>query len=157
MVGARSAVRPSGGTLPVCCAGGSSEAIRLGSQYADVHVFPGEPAAGLGRRIAGARATAACYGQSPRFGVAVWLIAAATEDLARRRAESQLAPERAIRLVGSYEQVAQELLDYVAAGAEALVIGGCDAESDAADCVSVIRLVRERLGLSAAARRPGSW
>ncbi len=47
-------------------------------------------------------------------------------------------------LVGSYEQVAEALLDYVALGVSTLLIRGYDPEADAADYANVIRLVREQ-------------
>jgi alkanesulfonate monooxygenase len=47
-------------------------------------------------------------------------------------------------LVGSYEQVAESLLDYVAIGATTLLIRGYDPEEDAADYATIIRLVREQ-------------
>jgi alkanesulfonate monooxygenase len=47
-------------------------------------------------------------------------------------------------LVGSYEQVAEALLDYVAIGATTLLIRGYDPEEDAADYATIIRLVREQ-------------
>jgi alkanesulfonate monooxygenase len=49
-------------------------------------------------------------------------------------------------LVGSYEQVAEALLDYVAIGVSTLLIRGYDREADAADYATIIRLVREQAG-----------
>ena len=49
-------------------------------------------------------------------------------------------------LVGSYEQVAESLLDYVAVGATTLLIRGYDPLADAADYASLIRLVHEQVG-----------
>jgi alkanesulfonate monooxygenase len=47
-------------------------------------------------------------------------------------------------LVGSYEQVAEALLRYVALGVTTLLIRGYDPEADAADYATIIRLVRAR-------------
>jgi alkanesulfonate monooxygenase len=49
-------------------------------------------------------------------------------------------------LVGSYEQVAEALLDYVALGVTTLLIRGYDPEADAADYASIIALVRAQEG-----------
>jgi alkanesulfonate monooxygenase len=49
-------------------------------------------------------------------------------------------------LVGSYEQVAESLLDYVAVGATTLLIRGYDPLLDAAAYADLIRLVHEQVG-----------
>jgi alkanesulfonate monooxygenase len=49
-------------------------------------------------------------------------------------------------LVGSYEQVAESLLDYVAVGASTLLIRGYDPLADAADYAHLIRLVHDQVG-----------
>jgi len=49
-------------------------------------------------------------------------------------------------LVGSYEQVAESLLDYVAVGATTLLIRGYDPLADAAGYARLIRLVHEQVG-----------
>lgn len=49
-------------------------------------------------------------------------------------------------LVGSYEQVAESLLDYVAVGASTLLIRGYDPLLDAAAYADLIRLVHEQVG-----------
>jgi alkanesulfonate monooxygenase len=49
-------------------------------------------------------------------------------------------------LVGSYEQVAEALLDYVAVGATTLLIRGYEPLADAAAYASLIRLVHEQVG-----------
>jgi alkanesulfonate monooxygenase len=56
-------------------------------------------------------------------------------------------------LVGSYEQVAESLLDYVAIGVSTLLIRGYDPEADVAGYARVIRLVRERAADHRALRR----
>jgi alkanesulfonate monooxygenase len=45
-------------------------------------------------------------------------------------------------LVGSYEQIAEALLDYVALGVSTLLIRGYDPEADATDYATIISLVR---------------
>jgi alkanesulfonate monooxygenase len=49
-------------------------------------------------------------------------------------------------LVGSYEQVAESLLAYVAVGASTLLIRGYEPLADAASYASLIRLVHEQVG-----------
>jgi alkanesulfonate monooxygenase len=49
-------------------------------------------------------------------------------------------------LVGSYEQVAESLLDYVAVGASTLLIRGYDPLPDAAAYANLIRLVHDQVG-----------
>jgi alkanesulfonate monooxygenase len=49
-------------------------------------------------------------------------------------------------LVGSYEQVAESLLDYVAVGATTLLIRGYDPVADAAAYGNLIRLVHDKVG-----------
>ena len=49
-------------------------------------------------------------------------------------------------LVGSYEQVAESLLDYVAVGATTLLIRGYDPVGDAAAYANLVRLVHEKVG-----------
>ncbi len=50
-------------------------------------------------------------------------------------------------LVGSYEQVAESLLDYVALGVSTLLIRGFDPLADARDYGNLVRLVREQTDL----------
>src|SRR5450755_1695383 len=59
-------------------------------------------------------------------------------------AKTPTAGGNSTALVGSYEQVAEALLDYVALGVSTLLIRGYDPEADAADYASIIRLVREQ-------------
>jgi alkanesulfonate monooxygenase len=49
-------------------------------------------------------------------------------------------------LVGSYEQVAESLLDYVAVGASTLLIRGYDPLADAADYANLVALVHDEVG-----------
>ena len=80
VAGARSAVRPAGGSLPVYFAGASEGAVRVGGKHADVYAFWGEPLAAIAERIAAVRAAALPYGRSPRFSVSLRPIAAPTEN-----------------------------------------------------------------------------
>jgi alkanesulfonate monooxygenase len=50
----------------------------------------------------------------------------------------------ATALVGSYEQIAEALLDYVAIGVTTLLINGYVPEEDAADCARIIALARDQ-------------
>jgi alkanesulfonate monooxygenase len=193
VAGARSAVRPAGGALPVYFAGASADAVAVGARHADVYALWGEPLAAIAQRMADVRAAAAAAGRSiDRFSVSVRPIAAATEEAAWARARAILTAEQArparvsggmnpagaegsqrlrqfaaeaeihdkrlwtplattpgaggnsTALVGSYEQIAEALLDYVAIGATTLLIRGYDPEADAADYATIIRLVREQ-------------
>src|SRR6202050_3790064 len=55
------------------------------------------------------------------------------------------APGNSTALVGSYEQVAESLLGYVAAGASSLLIRGYDPLADASDYGNLIRLVHAQV------------
>jgi alkanesulfonate monooxygenase len=56
------------------------------------------------------------------------------------------APGNSTALVGSYEQVAESLLDYVTAGASTLIIRGYDPLADATAYGELIRLVHDQVG-----------
>jgi len=76
---------------------------------------------------------------------------AAEKDLHDKRLWTALskatgAAGNSTALVGSYEQVAESLLDYVAVGATTLLIRGYDPLSDAAAYANLIRLVHEKVG-----------
>jgi alkanesulfonate monooxygenase len=76
---------------------------------------------------------------------------AADKDLHDKRLWTALskatgAAGNSTALVGSYEQVAESLLDYVAVGATTLLIRGYDPLSDAAAYASLVRLVHEKVG-----------
>jgi alkanesulfonate monooxygenase len=193
VAGAWSAVRPTGGSLPVYFAGASAEAVLTGGQHADVYAFWGEPLAAIADRIADVKAAAAPYGRTPRFSVSLRPIAAETEEAAWDRAHRILEAEQgkgsrtamvdprgsegslrlrrfadeaeihdkrlwtplakvptaagnSTALVGSYEQIAEALLDYVALGVSTLLIRGYDPEADATDYARIISLVRAQTG-----------
>jgi alkanesulfonate monooxygenase len=59
-------------------------------------------------------------------------------------AKTPTAGGNSTALVGSYEQIAESLLDYVAIGVSTLLIRGYDPEGDAADYARIIRLVRDQ-------------
>jgi len=59
-------------------------------------------------------------------------------------AKTPTAGGNATALVGSYEQIAEALLDYVAIGVTTLLIRGYDPEADAADYATIIKLVRQQ-------------
>jgi alkanesulfonate monooxygenase len=59
-------------------------------------------------------------------------------------AKTPTAGGNATALVGSYEQIAEALLDYVAIGVTTLLIRGYDPEADAADYATIIELVRQQ-------------
>ena len=59
-------------------------------------------------------------------------------------AKTPTAGGNATALVGSYEQIAEALLDYVAIGVTTLLIRGYDPEEDAADYATIIELVRQQ-------------
>jgi alkanesulfonate monooxygenase len=65
------------------------------------------------------------------------------------------APGNSTALVGSYEQVAESLLDYVAEGASSLLIRGYDPLGDAAAYGHLIDLVHEQVGDDLAGFRSG--
>jgi alkanesulfonate monooxygenase len=68
-------------------------------------------------------------------------------------ARTPTAGGNATALVGSYEQIAEALLDYVAIGVTTLLIRGYDPEEDAADYATIIDLVRQQDPTLAAASR----
>jgi alkanesulfonate monooxygenase len=195
VAGARSALRPDGGHLPVYFGGASTDAIRVGGKHADVYAFWGEPRDGIRERIGQVRAAAHAAGRAvDRFSVSLRPIAADTEAAAWDRAQHilELTRDRAAEfvgrrdtshaegsrrllrfaaagevhderlwtalaqatgaagnstaLVGSYEQVAESLLGYVAVGATTLLIRGYDPLPDAAAYAHLIRLVHDRVG-----------
>jgi alkanesulfonate monooxygenase len=58
-------------------------------------------------------------------------------------AKTPSAAGNSTALVGSYEQIAEALLDYVAIGVSTLLIRGYDPEGDATDYARIIKLVRD--------------
>jgi alkanesulfonate monooxygenase len=68
-------------------------------------------------------------------------------------AKTPTAAGNSTALVGSYEQIAEALLDYVAIGVSTLLIRGYDPEGDAADYERIIKLVRDQEPALAGAHR----
>jgi len=170
VTGGRSDARPIDGGLPIYFSGQSPADARVGAAHADVCLLTAGPARKVAEQIAGITAAAGRHGRSPRFGVSLRLLAAPSRQAAHDRLRSagtqtnldDAAPvwvppaASQIRLAGSYDEVAQHLLDYLAIGVRTLVIGH-DPHTEAADCAEVIARVRAVAGrrVSAAARRPG--
>jgi alkanesulfonate monooxygenase len=196
-----STVRPDSGQIPIYFGGASADAVRVGSEHADVYAIWGEPLDGFRERTAQIQAAAAEHGRSLRFSVSLRPIVADTEEQAwakgreileitqRRAAEyrgsmfgggkkpggfqtnegsqrllafadqgevhdSRLwtalakatgAAGNSTALVGSYEQVADSLIEYVDAGASTLLIRGYEPYADAVRYGEVISIVRDKL------------
>src|ERR1700683_849133 len=158
IAGSLAAVGSAGRSLPIYLSGDSADALRAGAAQADVYVFEGAPPAVIARRMASARAITAAHGRAPRFGVSLRLIAAPTERAAKDRyrrtgtgtsAALWMTPSAigaasgAHAIVGSYDQVAAAVLDFVAIGVSTLVIRH-DPLAEAADCAAVIARVRDQ-------------
>lgn len=183
VTGAASAVQPGSGRLPVYLWMRGADAFRVGAAHADFCIFSFASVPVIAGRVAEARAAAARHGRSPRFGVSVRMLAAPTEQAAWDRLEAtrpEIGQRRDQRaqpgwlppapmgagpasepsvITGSYDQVAQALLGYVAAGVRSLVIEH-DPHAEAAECAAVIERVRAMVGTrpelpSGAARRQG--
>jgi alkanesulfonate monooxygenase len=114
--GARSQVRPPGGSLPVYVDGAAPEAAR----HADVCLLGAKPADAVAARIAAVSAVAAAHGRPLSFGVTV--------------------PPAV--LTGGRDRVTGALLAYVAAGVSTLVLPARDPEPDAARLTEIIALAR---------------
>jgi alkanesulfonate monooxygenase len=86
--GAFSSVKPvSPGGIPLYFAGASGPAIEVGSAYADVYAFWGEPRAAVAGRMAAIGAAAAGRGRQVRYSISLRPIIAEREDDAWARAE----------------------------------------------------------------------
>ena len=122
--------------LPIQSGGVSDLALEVAGQHADSYALGGtlDQARELTRR---ARAEAARHGRSLRFSASFRPILADTESKARARAERMLAGNggrsNATAVVGTPEQVAHALLEYVELGVETLLIQGFDPIDDAID------------------------
>jgi alkanesulfonate monooxygenase len=159
VAGAHSAVRLPGGRLPVYLDEAPDAVVDVSAVPADVYSLRGEALAVTAERIARVRAAAASRRRPLRFSVSTRIVAAPTEQLAWRRAGQLLgqarrsspspgrpSPSRPLPagvLVGSYEQVADALLEYAGVGASTLVLEH-QAEAEVADCAAVIALVRQK-------------
>ncbi|MFQ6394344.1 LLM class flavin-dependent oxidoreductase [Nocardia sp. KC 131] len=132
----------------VYLSGTSPQAIDLSARHGDVHVFTETPE-GIAATVAQLRERAAAARRSVRVGLELPIIARETEQEAWARARRQWAEvhgappaldlefgdgrwagfaelgyPQSIGLVGSYEQVAQRLSDYIDAGIETFVLSG---------------------------------
>jgi alkanesulfonate monooxygenase len=154
VAGAHAAVRLPGGRLPIHIDEASSAAVDAGALHADVYGLRREAVAVTAARIATVRAAATWRRRPLRFSASTRVVAAPTEDLACQRAgyaagqarRSSQHPGRPLpagMLVGSYEQVADALLAYVAVGVSTLVLEH-HSEAEVADCAAVIALVRQK-------------
>jgi alkanesulfonate monooxygenase len=131
----------------VYLSGESEEALRLSARFADIHVFDAAPAEDLARRVGTLRSFAAQAGRTIGVGLRVDVVARESEKEAvfdaRRFAEqsssqwagrdvpvgknlweglSKDSAGAAATLVGSYQQVAQALLEYAAAGTQSFLL-----------------------------------
>ncbi|WP_406229407.1 LLM class flavin-dependent oxidoreductase [Nocardia sp. NBC_01009] len=132
----------------VYLSGTSAQAVELSARHGDVHVFTETPD-GVSATVARLQERAAAAGRTVRAGLELPIIARESEQEAWARAHRQwaevhdAAPAAAldlgdgrwagfaelgypypIGLVGSYEQVAQHLSDYIGAGIETFVLSG---------------------------------
>ncbi|MBB5916003.1 alkanesulfonate monooxygenase [Nocardia transvalensis] len=129
--------------------GDSDAALRLSAEHGDVHVFT-ETVEGPGRSLTALRDRANRAGRTVRAALELPIIARETESEAWARVDRQwrelhpsgpdaqawrigddrwagfadLGYPQAIGLVGSYEQVARKLREYVAAGVDTFVLSG---------------------------------
>lgn len=91
--GARSAVKPVNGRVPIYFGGSSDDAYRVGGKHADVYALWGEPLKETAEQIAAVRASAAEHGRDPadvRFSVSFRPIIAPTDEQAWERAHAIL-------------------------------------------------------------------
>jgi alkanesulfonate monooxygenase len=150
--GALSSVRPADGALPVYFAGASAEAVLVGGRQADVYAFWGEPLAaielarGAEKGSGGPGAAFDHKGSLGSLRLAQFADQAEIHDkrLWTPLAKTPTAAGNSTALVGSYEQIADALLDYVAIGVSTLLIRGYDPEGDATDYARIIKLVRDQ-------------
>ncbi|MFE3291523.1 LLM class flavin-dependent oxidoreductase [Rhodococcus sp. NPDC059234] len=129
--------------------GSSEEALELSARHADVHVFT-ETVDGVAASVDSLRRRAAAAGRTVRAGLELPIIARESEDEAWARAQRQwqevhsdgvgarsldlgdgrwagfteIGYDQPIGLVGSYEQVAEQLSGYIEAGIETVVLSG---------------------------------
>lgn len=136
-------------TPPVYLSGNSDEAYRLSAKVADVHIFDAAPPGPVGEEIAKLADLATQQGRSISFGLRIDVVARETEREAifeARRFWDQSGAKRGggdplisqnlwaglssdstgatATLVGSYEQVAQALVEYANAGIGSFLLSG---------------------------------
>lgn len=129
---------------PVYLGGNSAEDLGLSAQWADVHLLDARTPAALAPTIASLRALAAGYGRQIDLGLRIDVLARETSAEAVRDAERFLQQSGRDRdnsaapwlwngfasartgasaaLVGSYDQVIEQLADYAAAGIGSFVL-----------------------------------
>lgn len=132
----------------VYLSGTSTQALELSALHGDVHLFT-ETREGITASVSELRERATAAGRTVRAGLEIPIIARETEQEAWARAHRQWREVHAedaaealdlgdgrwagfaeigytqqIGLVGSYEQVAQQLSNYIAAGVESFVLVG---------------------------------
>ncbi len=101
--------------IPFYFAGASAPALAVGTAWADVYAFWGEPLAATAERIAALDAAAAQRGRQLRYSVSLRPIVAATEGEAWERAE-WVAETTAARIAQARERVAELRGEYVGLG-----------------------------------------
>jgi alkanesulfonate monooxygenase len=123
---------------PVYLSGNTDEAYRLSAKWADVHVLDAGPVESVGSSISTLKGLAAEQGRKLEIGLRIDVLARETEEEAQRDAlrfleqsgrqlGTIIAPNlwadfsvnrtgARASLVGSYEQVAERLIDYAEAG-----------------------------------------
>ncbi len=145
---------------PVYLSGTSPAAHQLSARLADVHVFDAAPAEALADRVSALRELAGQYGRTLGFGVRIDLLARESEEEAvfdAYRYWEQAASKRGggdpliagrlwhgltandigngtgavATLVGSHEQLAQLLSEYVEAGIDSFLLSGIPHLEDA--------------------------
>jgi alkanesulfonate monooxygenase len=147
VTGAYSDVRPAvaGGVPLIYFSGRSPSDVLVGAAEADVYLLAAGSPAAVASRIAIVNSVATQYGRSPRFGVSLRLDAdggaAPVWMPSGIQAASGEGAAEPIRLAGSYDQLAQSLLEYIETGVSTLVIEH-DPQVGAADCAEVIHRVR---------------
>ena len=133
----------------VYLSGDSEQALELSARHGDVHLFT-ETVDGIAASVRELRSRSQALGRTVRAGLELPIIARETEEEAWARAERQwhevhddgvgarsldlgggrwagfteIGYDQPIGLVGSYEQVAQRLSEYVDAGVDSLVLDG---------------------------------
>ncbi len=126
----------------VYLSGNTAEAWQLSARQADVHVFEAQPAEALGSKIAELKQLASKEGRELRFGLRLDLLSREERDEAEQDAQ-RLARQTTWEgsssgdlwiglgsgdaggtLVGSYDEVSQQLAAYARAGISSFLLGG---------------------------------
>ncbi len=114
--------------VPAVYLSGSTEAaFALSSRQADVHVLDAAPVASLAPAIATLQALASRSARTLGIGLRIGVLARETEQEARRDAERyahQGGAAGKTDLVGSYDQVSDQLAAYAEAGVSSFLLSG---------------------------------